>query len=101
MMWRRLQSDRWRLLSALVLLPALIGSFAACVLCDTDLCCDDSDCTDSACYCACAFHATSDYLTPSTPVMDSHGFIKYAHDGPVPQDTPRDLYRPPRSSASA
>lgn len=96
MMWRRLQSNRWLLFSALILMPALICSFAACVLCDTDLCCDDSDCTDSACYCACAFHATSDYLVPETPLMNTLGFIMHSHDGPAPQDSPRDLYRPPR-----
>jgi len=95
-MWRRLQSNRWLLVSALLLLPALIVSFAACVLCDSDLCRDDSDCTDIACYCACAFSATSTVIAPPTPVMNASGFVELGHPSPALQESLRDLYRPPR-----
>jgi len=96
MMWRKLQSNRWLLVGALVLLPALIGSFAACMLCDSDLCCDDSGCTDGGCCCACAFYATSAHLSPQTSVMNASGYITHGYLNPAPQETLRDLYRPPR-----
>jgi len=101
MMWRRFQSNRWLLAGALVLLPALIASFAACLLCDLDFCCDDSDCADIACYCACAFYATSVDFVPLTPVMNASGYITHGQSSPAPQEAPRDLYRPPRDLTRA
>lgn len=97
MMWRKLQSNRWLLVSALVLLPALIVSFAACVLCDSDFCCDDSECSDVTCYCACAFYAISVDLAQQSPVMNANGFVTHGHLIPAPQEPLRDLYRPPRN----
>ena len=102
MNWRKVQISRLLLVvCALVLLPAMIGSFSSCMLCDSDPCCDDSDCADIPCCYACAFCATSSLLAPATPALDACGYIADGHFSSIPQEPLRDLYRPPRSSVRA
>ncbi len=98
---RKSQTNRLLLLCVWVLLPALMGSFAACTLCETDVCCDDCGAGDEPCWCACALYAMPCVPELAAPSPDDGRYLDNGCQTSPPQETVYTLYRPPRRSARA
>ncbi len=91
-----LQKSWWIAIGVLVLLLTITGSFAACLHCDSQECCEETETEDERCWCACAFQALSSSLISPAAEEDLQGTIDLTPYVLFPQHLEHALYRPPR-----